>query len=161
MKTRRKKQIVDDFIRFINIMNDLVDVTSIRLKELDERTGDRKQVPVNPGTPEEMPETRDITVDEMKHQVKRGCQNVIGYYLGLTQFIDTYGEDKLETALTVFGYDFQELKSDIQKMVDVAKHINNNVDACKDKTELKNLSNHIDTNIQKLPLIRRSWCRGE
>jgi len=153
MATRQEKQIVDDIIRFANIMNDLLDVAALHLKEIDEETGGKLQVSKN-GT------FRDITVDELVSMTRRAGQNVLGYYQTITDFIDNYGQKNLEIVLLSFGYDPVEIMTDISIMQQEARNIVDNVGICKEKADLQGLAERIDNNVSKLTLVRRSWCLG-
>lgn len=155
MKSRQQKQIIDDLLRFVNIMNDLLDVAALHLKEINEETGGSLQVIGDDKV------YRRATTDELISMAQRKGQNVLNYYSTIDGFIAGYGEDEIKNVLSSFNYDPEEILSDISAMRDEAEHIINNVGSCSDKSELVKISDHIDSNIPKLTLVRRSWCIGK
>lgn len=154
MATRYEIQIAQDLIRFVNIMNDLVDVASYQAREIDAETGDKLQKREEDGS------FRDATLDELKEMVKRKLLNALGYYNTLKGFLD-----KIDLALVVSGLsgldvNAQEVKDNLMDMKSVADYVRTNLPSISTKAELADLGVYIDDNVPKLILIRRSWCLG-
>lgn len=159
MVTRQEKQIVDDLVRFINIMNDLFDVNSYMLQGVDQETGGVLQKKERVG---ETLTFRDFTLDELKQLGKKNAQNILGYANNITNFLS--GTDMLNitmSAFTAVGVDFNTTKNEFNVMKTGAAWIIDNIDSILSKEALKNtIVAYIDDNIPKLTLIRRSWCLG-
>lgn len=161
MTTRQQIQIAQDLVRFVNIMNDLLDCASWILKEVDPQLGNKLQVRV----PHEMEDTgppvfRDATLEELKERGKRAGQNVLGYRNTINQFISRYGANNVRTALTSIGIDIADIQNDVAKMEAEARNLNNFIENAQSKAELLSFAESIDNNIPKLTLVRRSWCLG-
>jgi len=155
MSTRQEIQIAQDLVRFVNIMNDLLDCISFRLKEIDPQTGNKYQIQEKDLT------LRDATLEELKAKGKRVGQNVLGYRNMINQFFSGYGIDNVETALASIGIDIADIQNDITKMEVEARNLNNFILSAKNKGELISFAKRIDNNIPKLTLVRRSWCLGQ
>lgn len=155
--TRQEKQIVDDMSRFMNIMNDLFDVGSYILQEIDPQTGEhlQKQEQTEIGTT-----FRDYTLDELKQQGRRMARNILGYVKTIENFLTGTGMmNKTIQACTAMGIDFGAEKAEFNNMKTAATWVINNIDSINSKTDLKDsVANYIDANVPKLILIRRSWC---
>jgi len=151
MADRYVIQIAQDLIRFTNIINDLMDVASYQAREIDERTGEKLQIP-------EGDSFRDATLDELKQIVQRTTQNVLGYYQMLKKFLDYIDINLVISGLSALGVNAQQLKDELLNMKSVRDHVVNNLSAVTTKAELAQLGTYIENNIPKLILIRRSWC---
>lgn len=154
MTTRNDIQIAQDLIRFVNIMNDLLDCASFILREKDPQTGEKYQIQNEDGT------FRDATLDELKESVKRTGQNVLGYWNMLTNFKNKYGGANLANALASLGIDALAIQSDLNNFDTEAKYLWQNIKSAQTKAELIPFADRIDLNIPKLVLVRRSWCLG-
>jgi len=154
MATRQEIQIAQDLVRFVNIMNDLLDCASWVLKEVDPQLGNKFQMQEEDGI------FRDATLEELKERGKRTGQNVLGYRNMITQFISKYGANKVKTALTSIEIDIADIQNDVTKMEAEARNLNNFIENAKSKAELISFAESIDSNIPKLTLVRRSWCLG-
>lgn len=154
MTTRNDIQIAQDLIKFVNIMNDLLDCVSYILRGKDPQTGGLYQVQNEDNT------FRDATLEELKQIGKRTGQNILGYRNMLQSFITKYGRASIKSALLSLRIDYLSILDDITKMEAEARNLNNNIEATADKQDLLLFADSIDTNIPKLVLIRRSWCIG-
>jgi len=153
MATRNDIQIAQDLIRFVNIMNDLLDCASYILRGKDPQTGGIFQI-------QEGQVSRDATLDELKENVKRTGQNVLGYRNMLQSFIASYGGKNIREALLSFNVNYDDILADITAMENEARNLGNNIQGCKGKADLAPFADSIDANIPKLVLVRRSWCLG-
>ena len=153
MATRYEIQIAQDLIRFVNIMNDLIDVASYEAKEIDAQTGNKLQIP-------EDSTFRDATLDELKEMVKRRLLNALGYYNMLKAFLDKIDMSLVLSGLSALSVNTQELKNNLMDMKSVGEYVRANLSNVTTKSELANLGTYIDNNVPKLILVRRSWCLG-
>ena len=154
MATRNDIQIAQDLIRFINIMNDLLDCASFILREKDPQTGEKFQVKNEDGT------FRDATLQELKDAVKRTGQNVLNYWDMLDTFKAKYGGANIANALSALGVDAAAINNDLANFDTEARHLWQNIKDAQTKEELIPFADRIDANIPKLILVRRSWCLG-
>ena len=157
MATRQEIQIAQDLIRFINIMNDLLDCASWILREIDPQTGEKYQMQIPDTDP---PEFRDATLEELKETVKRMGQNVLGYWNMIDAFKNKYGGANLRDALLSLGVDVTAVQTDLANFDVEARHLWQNIKDAQTKEELIPFADRIDANIPKLILVRRSWCLG-
>ena len=157
MATRQQIQIAQDIVRFVNIMNDLMDCASYILRDIDPQTGLEYLIQIPDIDP---PQFRDATLDELKQAVKRIGQNVLGYWNMLNDFKTKYGGANLVTALSSLGIDAVAINNDLANFDTEAKHLWQNINNAQTKEELIPFADRIDANIPKLVLIRRSWCLG-
>ena len=157
MATRNDIQIAQDLIRFVNIMNDLMDCASYILREIDPQTGLEYLVQI-PNT--DPPQFREATLDELKQAVKRTGQNVLGYWNMIDEFKSKYGAVNVRDALLSLGIDAIAINNDLANFDTEAKHLWQNISAATTKAELIPFADRIDANISKLVLVRRSWCLG-
>lgn len=155
MATRNDIQIAQDLIRFINIMNDLLDCASYILREKDPQTGKKYQI-IDKVTGLE----RDATLDELKNTVKRTGQNVLGYWNQIDAFITKFGAANARDALLSLGVDVTAIQADLVNLDTEAKHLWQNIKNAQTKAELLPFADRIDANVPKLVLVRRSWCLG-
>ena len=157
MATRQQIQIAQDLVRFVNIMNDLLDCASWVLREINPLTGEKYQIRIPMTDP---PEFRDATLDELKETVKRMGQNVLGYWNMIDAFKNKYGGANLRDALLSLGVDVTAIQADLANFDVEAKHLWQNIKDAQTKEELIPFADRIDANIPKLILVRRSWCLG-
>jgi len=161
MATRQEIQIAQDLVRFVNIMNDLLDCASWILKEIDPQTGNKLQIQEPQGEGEiGAPIFRDTTLEELKERGKRAGQNVLGYRNVLQNFITKYGSVNIIKALASWKINYQDLLDDITIMETEARNLNNLIGAANSKADLISFAESINANIPKLVLVRRSWCLG-
>jgi len=153
MATRNDIQIAQDLIRFINIMNDLMDCASYILREKDPQTGAKYQI-------QEGETFRDATLDELKEKAKRTGQNVLNYWDMIEEFKDGYGAANVRDALLSLGIDAVAINNDLANLDTEAKHLWQNIKNAQTKEQLIPFADRIDANIPKLILVRRSWCLG-
>jgi len=154
MATRQQIQIAQDLVRFVNIMNDLLDCASYILKGIDPQMGTPYQIQNQDGT------YREATLEELKAAGKRAGQNVLGYRNTINQFITRYGAANVRDALLGMDIDVATIQSDVAAMETQARNLNNYIDAVQSKAKLVPFAESIDTSIPKLILVRRSWCLG-
>lgn len=152
MSTRQQIQIAQDLVQFVNIMNDLLDCASYILRETDPQTGGPYRFEY------EKDLYRDYTLEELKNQVKRTGQNVLGYWNMINDFIDGYGGANVRDALLSLGINVAEIQDDLANLDTEAKHLWQNIKDAQTKAELIPFADRIDANIPKLTLVRRSWC---
>lgn len=150
MSTRQQIQIAQDLVRFVNIMNDLLDCASYILRETDPQTGG----------PLKNKDGEDFTLNELKDRVKRTGQNVLGYWNQINDFIDGYGGANVRDALLSLGVNVAEIQADLANLDTEAKHLWQNIKDAQTKAALIPFADRIDANIPKLTLVRRSWCLG-
>lgn len=156
MTTRNDIQVTQDLVRFVNIMNDLLDCASYTLKEIDPETGDRFQI--REGVGGEI--YRDATLEELKLTARQSGQNALAYRNTLQSFIIKYGGENIRKALLSLNVNYDDILSDITTMENEARNLVNNVKFCETKAELISMAKQIDQNVPKLVLVRRSWCLG-
>jgi len=156
MSTRNDLQIAQDLIRFINIMNDLIDNASYVLRDLNPETGEKLQVEDPPGSGT----FRDTTFEELKERVERICQNIVGYHSMIKKFVTKFGDVPLADALSSLNLDPVVIKSDFQVIKDVSNYVFVEIGGVSTKEELIPYADYIDANIVKLVLVRRSWNLG-
>ena len=149
MATRQDFQIAQDIIRFVNIVNDLLDVTSFMMRELD---ADGASLVDNDGNP--------YTFQMIKDRMIRVRQNILNYWSMIDIFITTYGTAKVVTALNCVGVSATVVKQELDNIKDVINYVSTNMAGLTEKYELIPLADYIDENTNKLPLVRRSWCLG-
>lgn len=153
MATRQDFQIAQDVIRFVNIVNDLIDIASFMMRELDPDGAPLiKPEIINPPEP-----ARPYTFDEIKTLLIRTRQNILGYWSQIDIFITTYGASGVATALNCVGVNAVVVKQELDNMRDVINYVSTNMAGLTTKEQLIPLADYIDANTEKLPLVRRSW----
>lgn len=137
-------QVAFDLIKMVNIINDLLDV-SVPIA--------RGQVKIiDPETKEE----RDMTIDEIKAVLKRTCQNITGYQNKMVKFLADEGKKQLaKSGLLALEVNLTETRSQLTDMIIEKNYVNTQIDTVTDQTGLNAIADHIETNVPKLPLIRR------
>jgi hypothetical protein len=155
MATRQEIQIAQDLIRFVNIMNDLIDVASYMLQEIDAQTGKPLQV-----TDKETELLRDLTLEELKNNSVRACQNIGGYFIQIQGFLDKVDLSMVSSGLTALGVDVNTLKNEMLAINDARNYVKAALSSAVTKADLVIIGQYIDANIPKLTLVRRSWCIG-
>ena len=155
MATRQEIQIAQDLIRFVNIMNDLIDVASYMLQEVDAQTGEPLQV-----TDKETQLPRDLTFDELKDNSVRACQNIGGYFTQNKSFLDKVDLAMVSRGLTALGVDVNTLKNEMLAINGAKNYVKSALLSATTKADLIIIGQYIDVNIPKLTLVRRSWCLG-
>ncbi len=154
MATRQDFQIAQDVIRFINIVNDLMDVASFMMRELDQDGAPLiKPEVINPPEP-----ARPYTFDEIKAMLARTRQNILAYWGLIDNFISVYGAANVAIALNCVGVSAVVVKQELDSLKDVINYVSTNMAGLTTKAQLIPLADYIDTNTEKLPLVRRSWC---
>jgi hypothetical protein len=149
MATRQDFQIAQDLVRFVNIVNDLIDVTSFMMRELDH---DGAPLVDKYGDP--------YTFQMIKDGMMRARQNILNYWSMIDVFMTTYGATNVANALNCVGVSATNVKQELDNIKDVINYVSTNMVGLTTKTELLPLADYIDTNVSKLPLVRRSWCLG-
>lgn len=157
MATRQEIQVALDFIRFINIMNDLIDVSSYVLRELDPQSGAKYQI--RAGGEPSLPE-RDATLDELKQSAKRLFQNALSYRVMLDGFLVKANRTLVENGLLALGVNLVEMEADITNMRAACDTVIPQITAVDNKKQLEDVATYIDGAVPKLTLIRRSWSLG-
>lgn len=150
MPTRQDFQIAQDIIKFVNIMNDIMDCNSWILQDKDPQTGGIFQTP----------HAQDATLDDLKDASQRCCQNIAGYQNMIDEFLNRVDRKVVEDALLVLGISLSDIEADMANMATECDYLTANVKNVKSKAELVPIAEHINTNIPKLTLVRRSWCLG-
>lgn len=153
MATRQEIQIAQDLIRFVNIVNDLMDVTAYMMQEIDAQTGGPLQI-------EEEGIFRSLTFKELKDRVVRACQNVQGYKIMIMDFLDSADQAMIVSGLGVLGVDLLTFKNELLAMNTVRDYVAGQLSLMDAKVDLVILGQYIDANVPKLTLVRRSWCLG-
>jgi len=143
--TRQEIQVALDLVRFVNIVNDLLD-NSVPVAKGEVKTFDR-----------ESDEERDMTVEEMQSAMKRVCENIYGYKRIIVAFLAISENRELaKSGLAALGIDDVKLRAEFGSMIAVTNHIYNNIDLLNDEVKLKDLGSYIESNVQKLPLVRKA-----
>lgn len=155
MATRQEIQIAQDLIRFVNIMNDLIDVASYILQEVDAQTGEPLQI-----TDKETELLRDLTFEELKNNSVRACQNIGSYFVQIKSFLDKVDLSMVSSGLTALGVDTNTLRNEMLAINDTRNYVRSALLSAMTKADLIIIGQYIDTNIPKLTLVRRSWCLG-
>lgn len=154
MATRQEIQIAQDLIRFVNIVNDLMDVAAYTLQNIDAQTGEQLQMEDTPGT------FRDTTFEELRDRTVRLGQNVGGYKVQIITFLDSVDQALVVSGLSALGVNASTLRDDLIDMNTVRNYVASNLPSATTKADLVTLGQHIDANVPKLTLVRRSWCLG-
>jgi len=152
MPTRQEYQIIRDLIKFVNITNDLVDNASYIMREINPNTGEPLTKTDDDGIT-----VRPYTLAEIKESLVGIRDGIRGYWSIVNRFINQYGLQNLNTMLQSQGIDGAVIKNDLEHIKTIIEEASVQVAAAQDKTDLLNISDYIDTNVPKLPLIRRSW----
>lgn len=155
MATRQEIQIAQDLIRFVNIMNDLIDVVSYMLQEIDAQTGEPLQI-----IDKETGLLRPLTFDELKANSVRACQNIGGYFVQIKNFLDKIDTTIVLSGLSALGIDTNTFKNEMLAINDARNYVRSALSSTMTKADLVIIGQYIDTNIPKLTLVRRSWCLG-
>ena len=143
--TRQEIQVALDLVRFVNIVNDLLD-NSVPVAKGEVKTFDR-----------ESDEERDMTVEEMQSAMKRVCENIYGYKRIIVAFLAISENQELaKSGLAALGIDDVKLRAEFGSMIAVTNHIYNNIDLLNGEVKLKDLGSYIESNVQKLPLVRKA-----
>lgn len=140
-KTRNQAQIVQDVVRYSNILNDLIDVVSYKLRRL------------NPDTGEPLLDN----FNAIKTQIEDHIQNANIYYNALVDFINKVGTANVREALLTWDVDAAALKSEIDTMKAEGSHVWSELPTCNDFPDLIPLADRLDVNVPKLILLRRRW----
>lgn len=144
MATRQEIQIAYDLIRFINVVNDLLDSSVPLAKGLIKTRMDEAT-------------ERDMTVNEIKDALRRVCQNVYGYKTVILNFLNVPGNKQLAiNGLIAWGVNLDNTKKELVDMLTVVDYVNTEVEKVTTSDELKTLGDYIDANVPKLPLVRKS-----
>jgi len=145
MATRQEIQVAWDLIKFINIINDLLD-TSVPLV--------RGQIKITDNLTKE---GRDMTVDEIKNALKQVCQNIYRYKKVILNFLDISKNNQLAiNGLAAWGINLDNTKKELLDMLMVTDYLNTEVEKAVTLDKFKKLADYIDINVPKLPLIRKT-----
>ena len=141
MTTFRDFTIATECCKFAGIINDLFDCCRLILRNIDPNTGD----------------ITSLSIQERKDEVAQRI--VIGnqYYNALDTYIAALGQANISSALSDIGIDGPQLKSDIDDMYNEGVWLNTNLPSATTEQDLETGAAHIEANIPKLPLFRRSW----
>ena len=168
----REYQIGADIMRYVAILNDLADVTSLHMKEINEATGSKYQIPVPrneklalgliaaDGTDLAPGLTRDAEVEELKERVLRDFQNAKSYEITVRDFMSSLPSTELAKALAKFDETSEGLLATVDNIGNTIDAVMPKVSKTKSKGELKTLSKDIDSKVPALKLLRRTWCLG-
>lgn len=154
MATRQEIQVAQDLIRFTNIMNDLTDVMSYMSKEIDSETGMKLHRQNEYGEP------IDMTLDELKSDIMRATQNIMGYYTLISNFFTKIDPLLVSNGLAALSVSDVDIKADLENIQSIAQYVVTNLASILSKEDLANLGDYIDQAVSKLPLVRRPWCLG-
>lgn len=146
--TARQMIIATEVVRYVNIINDLLDVVSFQLRRKNANDG---QQLVNPQTGD------PATLEEAKQFIRGNLQSAAQYDNALTEFGALVGWSVVNTALAGIQVDGAQLKAEYESMADEATYVFQNVDAATDWPNLIPLADRLDANVPKVPLIRRRW----
>ena len=155
MATRQEIQFAQDFLRYVNIMNDLIDVGGIEAQGKEESTG----LPIKVPTGVEG-EFRSPTFEELRERVRGRVQAAGNYYLAMQSAMAKIPAGFLDRGLTGIGIDLQTILTDLEDMRNVCDQVLQDMLLTKDKTELVNVGTYIEQNVTRLTLLRRTWCLG-
>jgi len=150
MTDRKKMQVIQDFIRFINVMNDLIDNAAWKCQEIDPRTGEHL---INES---EVPQ-RDFTLEELKEQTTRNLIDAHGYWIMINNFLTKIDDQYLLDACQGAGIDAIQTKSELNDMKAHGIQARSDILAATTKTELAAAGQYLHDNVPKLILVRRSW----
>ena len=175
MITRQQEQIKRDFIKAVNNMNDLLDCAARMARRQDpQRQGKVFKVPktmedllaegysveqIRAGISKEVLE-KEPSIDELKDILARAGQNVLGYRNEIDVFIEVYGATETEEALTACGFDCAGIMAEVSDMASEADRLKREVGKVEEEAGFAAIADHIDSNIPKLPLVRRPWSLG-
>lgn len=134
MATRQEIQIAQDLIKFLNIMNDLFDTCSEKIK--DGSIGK--------------------TFEEKKNTINRVIFNIENYADKITNFINnTSYTNMISNGLSALSVDKTVLISDLTTMVVTLNNIKTNILNASIDTDIFSIATLIDFKIEKLPLVRK------
>jgi len=134
MATRQEIQIAWDLVKFINIINDFLDIS----------------VPLIKG------QTEEKRVDVIKTRVKRVCANIYGYRNKINTFLANPENKRMAiNGLNAWGINFQEITDEYHYLLHETDYINKEIDTATNQQELNIFADHIDATVPKLPLVRR------
>lgn len=160
MATRQEIQIAQDLVKFVNIINDLLDCMSWQLQGIDPADGGVFKV-----FPPDARETGDVadmvepTVDELKALITRTLSNIEGYRANIQDYLDRASQQKIVRGLNALGIDDAvAFQADLVSMKGACDFLQANIGAVTTKAQLAQLGQHIDNNVPKLELVRRNWA---
>lgn len=143
--TRQEIQVAFDIIKFVNIINDLLDV-SVPMARGQVKIWDKG-----------LEAERDMTLDEIKTHLKRTCLNIYGYRDKLNAFLAVPEKKQLAiNGLSAIEVNLPEVKGQYQDMINEVDYIYAEVDNVTDQSGLNAIADHIDANVPKLSLLRRA-----
>jgi hypothetical protein len=148
MATRQQLQIAQDLVRFINIVNDFMDIAGWYLRDINPNTGAARIDDVT-GQP--------YTLQEIKQDLNNIRTSVLNYWGNISSFITQYGQQNVVDALNILGISATQVKAELDSMKGVIESVTTSVQAATDKSELPAIADYLDANVPKLPLVRRSW----
>ena len=151
MATRQQIQIAQDIIRFVNITNDMLDSISYVFRGVNPRTG-------GPLVDDSTGQPFDLSAIKTKAGKTRDA--ILGYWSMIEDFRVAYGTAALADALNAFGVSATVVKADIDAIKGVINYCSAQMPSVVDLAGLIPLADYIDVNIDKLPLVRRSWNIG-
>ena len=151
MATRQQIQVAQDIVRFVNITNDMLDLISYVFRGVNPQTG-------GPLLNDATGEPFDLSVIKTKAGKTRNA--ILGYWSMIEDFRVAYGTAALADALNAFGVSATVVKADIDAIKDVINYCAGEMPSVTDLAGLIPLADYIDANIDKLPLVRRSWNIG-
>ncbi len=154
----RKIQIGQDIVKYANIMNDLLDVASMHMKEIAEDTGGKYQVIDKTKSTIESLAFKDASFEELRDRVQKDCRNALAYKVTLDNYIASMDKELLADCLSKFNISLESIQSDTARMEQVCKTVLSKIANIKNKAELKTIATDIDSKIEPLKLIRRPWC---
>ncbi len=149
--TRQEIQVALDFIRFVNVTNDLIYVGISAAKN-------EMKLPIFDVSNNYIGD-RDMTIVEIKDKLKRTKLNIEGYKDLIDNFLAT--PENLTSAtkgLTALGVDIQDMKDDILLIYNSIADIN--LLSITTLGQLNQIGIDLETAIPRLPLIRKATCIG-
>ncbi len=134
MATRQEIQIAQDLIKFLNVMNDLFDNCSEKIK--DGSIGK--------------------TFEEKKNTINRVILNIENYADKITNFVNnTKYTAMVFNGLSALSVSRTVLLSDLTIMVVILNNIKINILNASIDADIIDIATLIDSNIEKLPLVRK------
>jgi len=151
--TRQEIQVAQDFIRFVNIANDLVYVaTSVAKGEIKVDVFDENN---------QIIDKRDMTIDEIKNKIKRIGLNIKGYRNLIDNFLSIPSNTTMAlNGLNALSVDIQDMKNDILLIDNTITNIISTLSSIETMEQLNQIATDIENAITPLPLIRKATCVG-
>ena len=158
MATRKDIQIALDLINRVNNMNDMLDVCSMVMKDVDPETGMELRVVDKIASEREgTTQYRNTTEIDIQEVAVRKCQNAKGYYSSCNAFLKKANRQMVADSLGALGVSLLDVENDLAQMNSVATNIIVGISSKNTKQEIAEFSKEISDNVDPLVLVRRIW----